>query len=277
MLFSQRLGITPAEKLAQRESMDDDLKNTLWNAILIFYLDRVRFESSYQTTRGSSLSEFIKLLWLHHFKKPIDTIPYKFSDTKKALREFFFSCKWYEALDLLEAISKFGPASQKANFMETCNSYLTRENSAYRFVNEQITEITSKEEIESVEKAISSKFDPMNRHLRAALSLLNDREKPDYRNSIKESISAIEAISKILTNDSKATLGQALKILETDKNLHSAMKSAFSSLYGYTSDANGIRHALLEGSTITKAEAKFMLVICSAFVNYLIELCESTG
>lgn len=49
------------------------------------------------------------------------------------------------------------------------------------------------------------------------------------------------------------------------------MKSAFEKLYGYTSDANGIRHAgNIGGNSSTFEEAKFMLVSCSAFINYLI-------
>ena len=42
-------------------------------------------------------------------------------------------------------------------------------------------------------------------------------------------------------------------------------------LYGYASDKGGIRHAegLFE-SDVTFEEAKFMLVSCSAFINYLI-------
>lgn len=47
-----------------------------------------------------------------------------------------------------------------------------------------------------------------NIHLTKALSLLSDRNKPDYRNSIKESISAVEATCKSLTGIS--TLDKAL-------------------------------------------------------------------
>lgn len=53
--------------------------------------------------------------------------------------------------------------------------------------------------------------------------------------------------------------------------IHAGLKSAFNMLYGYTSDANGIRHAGdIGGPSSTFEEAKFMLVSCSAFVNYLI-------
>ena len=90
----------------------------------------------------------------------------------------------------------------------------------------------------------------------------------DYDNSIKESISAVESKCQILTNSDKATLGKSLKSLAA--NIHPALKDAFEKLYGYTSDANGIRHAngLGEGNS-TFAEAKYMLISCTAFINYL--------
>jgi len=48
-------------------------------------------------------------------------------------------------------------------------------------------------------------------------------------------------------------------------------------LYGYTSDEDGIRHAILNDPELGFAEAKFMVVSCSAFVNYLIAKGEAGG
>ena len=42
-----------------------------------------------------------------------------------------------------------------------------------------------------------------------------------------------------------------------------------SNLYGYTNDADGIRHAMLEQPNLTAADAKYFLISCTAFVNYL--------
>jgi hypothetical protein len=120
-------------------------------------------------------------------------------------------------------------------------------------------------------------FKPVNAHLKKALDLLSDRKKPDYRNSIKESISAVEAICNLITSNTKATLGQALKEIEEKAKLHSALKKAFNSLYGYTSDAEGIRHALLDESSLDFEDAKFMLVSCSGFINYLKVKASKTG
>ena len=138
-------------------------------------------------------------------------------------------------------------------------------------MNKQIVEITADEEIQSIEEAMSntSKLKGVQAHLKTALSLLAIKN-PDFRNSIKESISAVEAISQILTGDEKTTLGAALKTFEEKAILHPALKKSLSSLYGYTSDAEGIRHAMLEEPKLTFNDAKFMLVSCTAFTNYLI-------
>lgn len=96
--------------------------------------------------------------------------------------------------------------------------------------------------------------------------MLSDREAPDYRNSVKESISAVEAVCRSVAGTPTATLGDALKRIP---DVHPAFSRAFSALYGYTSDASGVRHALTNESNVTYADAKFMLVACAAFVSFM--------
>lgn len=76
-------------------------------------------------------------------------------------------------------------------------------------------------------------------HLSAALSLLADRTSPDYRNSIKESISAVEAVASVISRTPNATLGDALKTLKHSIEIHPALEGAFSKMYGYTSNSEG--------------------------------------
>jgi AbiJ N-terminal domain 4 len=209
------------------------------------------------------------------FKYPIDTLAVNSSDKvmkeifSNFIRSWFFKAKWFEVYDLLEFIANFNIK----NLIEASNIFLEREVSAYRFVGSQLTKITSEEEIKEIEDVLNNddKFLNVKRHITKALEHMSDRKNPDYRNSIKESISAVEALCIIITGDQKATLGTALKIIEKNHNLHGSLKNAFSSFYGYTSDSSGIRHALTEDSTdISFDDAKFFLVSCSAFVNYLI-------
>ena len=105
-------------------------------------------------------------------------------------------------------------------------------------------------------------------HLISAAEALN---KGDDRGAIREAIHAVESASKIVSKKPNATLPDCLKILEKEHDLHAALKKAFNSLYGYTSDEKGIRHALLEGDNekVGTDEALFMFSACTAFVSYL--------
>jgi hypothetical protein len=273
MLFSQRNGITPVKSVLQTDSMDDDLRNGLWNVLFSFYW---RYSEEWES---GNIDTIFKSLWHSYFKWPLDTLLDK---RLKTIREYFFNSEWYEVYDFIEFVAQNYPDKRKEgnkNFMGACNSILERELSAYRFVGGRITQITSEEEISEIEEAlrIPEPLRNVRTHLKTALDLLADRKSPDYRNSIKESISAVEAISELIAKNPKATLGQALKEIGKKVSLHPALKSAFSSLYGYTSNADGIRHALLDESNLTYEDAKFMLVSCSAFVNYLNAKASQAG
>ena len=155
---------------------------------------------------------------------------------------------------------------------------MTKELSAYRVIGKKLSRITLDEEIQEIDEALAaSKL--YTSHLDNSLKLLTSRESPDYKNSIKESISAVEAICQLITGDNKATLGRSLKKLETKLGIryHPVLAEAFTKLYGYTSDANGIRHAILGDPHIDYTETKFMLVVCSAFVNYLLTSASEAG
>ena len=156
--------------------------------------------------------------------------------------------------------------------MSILNSEFERLNFAYRIVGREIIEITSKQEIKAIECAIDNSPRNIQIHLNSALEKYAQRPIGDYRNSIKESISAVEAFCREKTGEN--TLGKALKKLESrGLVIHSSLKSAFEKLYVYTNqEETGIRHALMddeENYTPTAEEALFMLISCSAFINYL--------
>lgn len=281
MRFSQRSGIIPIQKVIQIGVIDDDLRNSLWSLLTLFYWNAFnKAKYGFMNKRedyieGSNLEELFKALWLHYFKKPIDTIPILFYNDDGGLgllRTYFFKAKWYEVYDFVEFISAYSSQSEQAAFFIACNEFLERENSGYRFVDGKIIEISSSDEVTEIERAIeqSTPYYGVKQHLSTAIALLSKKDKPDYRNSIKESISAVESLCRTVSKDEKATLGAALKSLEKKGTLHPALKSAFSSLYGYSNDAEGIRHALMEASNLNSADARFMLISCSAFINYVI-------
>ena len=78
-------------------------------------------------------------------------------------------------------------------------------------------------------------------------------------------------MARQLAPDASSTLGPALTSLEETGRLHPALKKAFSNLYGYASDEEGIRHSLIDdaASPAGQDEAVFMLGACASFASYL--------
>ncbi len=276
MRFSERQGHQKVRDQFQLESIDEPLRNGLWNVLKTLVWDKARH--SHGMYRGPWLSDeanpelkrFCDALWFSFFKKPLDELDHSWAKVLAQLRQFFFSCQWFEVYDFVECVAANYRSDRAArfreSFVEACNFVMEREVSAYRFVGDKIVPIAEPEQMDEIDQALERANGPVRAHLRRALDLLADRSAPDYRNSIKESISAVESLVVSVVGE-KGTLGQLIKRLDERAPVHPALRSGYGSLYGYTSDEGGIRHALLEANTITFADAKFFLVVCSAFVN----------
>ncbi|MFX0202812.1 MAG: AbiJ-NTD4 domain-containing protein [Candidatus Hodarchaeota archaeon] len=276
-LFSQRRGIKPEHKVVQIDRMDDELRNSLWNAMFQSLWNHIETNSFSPDYNAPEFEVLFGNYWLFFFKKPEDSRPKDFGKVISELRSYFFGCEWHEAYDFLEFTLKQCPQQFKGNLKKWCNLFLTLENSAFRIVDYDVVEITSQEEIDEIEEALNNPIAGVKAHIKTSIGHLSSREKPDYRNSVKESVCSVEALARAVANEPKATLGELIKTLETHAGIHPALKKAFSALYGYTSDEGGIRHSLLEESSISKSEATFMLISCSAFVNYVLAKCSEHG
>ena len=283
--FSDVHGVAPSNTQVQVEEFDDktrvlmsnhlyDILKELFNDLsMCIYTNAPRNGQLY-----SASSDFCKDILSNVFaQKPRlkEGRIFVWEDVYKLIDEAIEKAPYNEVLDIIWYICDWIKNNYQYhnNFMfKKMNGLFEREYVGYRFVDGLITPITDELEIQEIENASRNLFKGCRAHIHKAVGFLSDREKPDYKNSIKESISAVESICQIITGDSKATLGEALKNLQDNGiAIHPALKKSWSSLYGYTSDEGGIRHAegLFE-SNVTFEEAKYMLVSCCAFVNYLI-------
>lgn len=143
---------------------------------------------------------------------------------------------------------------------------------AYRVVDGQIIGIGTEEQAAAFQRAIahadSTGALPTRTHLVAAGVALRNF---DWAGSVRESIHAVEAMAKRLAPDA-STLGPALAALERKGRLHGGLKAAFTALYGYSSDEEGVRHALVfnKEAQVDEADALFMLGACASFVSYVL-------
>jgi len=271
MLFSERYGYKKINEALLRENMPEHLRTRIWNVFYnqVFVLTGYRHNFLYK--------ELVETIWDGFFKKPLDELHYYPSyHGRDKIKELFFQLSWYEVYDFIEFFARFAWKSWnkdlKKQVLQEINIVLRQERAPYHIINDIVTPLTSEEEIKEIEKALSvpDKFKPVREHLKKALRLMSDRKKPDYENSIKESISALESLVKILTRKEGSLSGLIERL-----DIHQAMKRGFKELYDWTSKEGGIRHGK-SGKSLTPgfAEARYMLITISAFVNYLIEKLE---
>jgi hypothetical protein len=272
--FSQRIGVAKPASVFQKNSADRTLRTDLWNTWYPAYWD-------YDDIRGNSPNDYdyLDLVWkeLLHLRLS-DLRKMSFDAALNVLQQRWFDGDWYECYDILEATLSYETDRRaRHDFVEELNSVLVQDLSAYRFVDGHCVPITTDEEVAAVEAALQTPLSSVQEHVHRAVVCLSNRKDPDFRNSIKESISAVEAICSTIVGKPHATLSKALARIETKIPIHKAQKEAFESLYGYTSDAEGIRHALLDKGTLTADDAKFMLVSCSAFIEFLVSKADQAG
>lgn len=273
MLFSERN--IYKEKPLVLNNISENCKTRILNRFNIFFRMQLNVVSSIY---------ILNILWDRlGYKVDLDLYELENKDIRDFLinkfNRLWYAQQWYTYYDILEIILSFSVSDNKligedekekiSNFKNGVNEIFVEENIGYRIINNQVVNITTEEEINEIEKAMDSVFDSVNDHFEKALSFYSDRKNPDYKNSIKESISAVESMCCIICGE-KVELGKALGRLEKNEiYIHGAMRNGFQSLYGYTSDESGIRHVGIEDKEVTEEDAKFMLVTCSAFVNYL--------
>lgn len=290
--YSDRNGYNPVCNVVQVDDLDDRTRAILSNEVfkiidIVFDLSgKNRFNSENYYNQQFFLKEILSEVFgeINYFK---DSLSWKdvFIKIDNVIRNAVinevldiieFICVWLDSFcdeKRAKACEVYGYCDEQQNdisFFSYINSVFERECIWYRFVNGVIIENIDKTEITAIEEASATEFDGCNIHIKKSTHYLYDRENPDYKNSIKESISAVESICKIIAGDG-ATLGDALKVLEKKRSLNKQLKSAFDKLYSYTNAEGGIRHGEgLFASDVSFEEAKFMLVSCCAFINYLI-------
>lgn len=275
--FSERKKLKSFSDIVQTNNLNERTRNKLFSIIRDIIVELSSCVDGCLDVLIEYIYEELFSLTKAHIPLNYSKIHYDYDKVIDILYDIYSNYEYNEVFDFIEGLIKavnrvdqINPYIYKYEFqvVARCNKTFIEENVNYRIVNNIITDLVSENEIKEIDNVINNKNKVVSNHVEKALELLY--QSKDYDNSIKESISAVEGMCQILTGNDNATLGDCLKKLKD--SIHPAMKDAFLKLYGYTSDANGIRHAngLGEGDS-TFAEAKYMLVSCSSFINYLSE------
>jgi hypothetical protein len=288
MKFSDRIGATKVSLELYIDSIPDSLRNSIWNLILELYTN---------PANGDERRKLCLYLAKNFRKSRVDQVPSRGWEVGEWLQSYYYSLEWYEIYNVVEflvnhhyfilhdhpgnQIDQRRLSSVVKSMENQFNHIFKVERAGYRFIGGILSPITDRVELEAVTMSLhqlnEAKLTGAKDHIQTALELFSLRPSPDYRNSIKESISAVESISKIIGSKDGDGISTALRALSEKANLHGSLRSAFEKLYGFTSDDEGIRHAMIDDPTVGFDEAKYMIVSCSAFCSYLLSKAQSAG
>ncbi|WP_303660649.1 AbiJ-NTD4 domain-containing protein, partial [Bacteroides caecimuris] len=258
--FSQRNGYVEVSTVIIRETLTTPIMNSiqnlfteLWNKytlpLSIFEKLTAEFGRYYLNSRIEGNQ--------HKMINPIHYMDYD-------------DLEWYEKLDVIEWCLDYLYKHLNSDEIHKLdcgiidlNKEFERHRYGYRLVKGTFIETTSNQEIGSIEHAISIANGNVQIHLRQALqSISPSNQTPDFRNSIKESISAVGSFLR--ENFGGQTLGDALNNMQKKRPnlLHRFIVQAIEKLYTYTNQSNtGIRHELLSHDYLPDhSDAIFMLV-----------------
>lgn len=268
-MFSDKYGYAPAKPI-QHECVSDVLRTRIWN---LFYQQEIKSGglSSKRFSQALNGEQTIEEKIADRMGFLIDSANKSTTVEAQLKNSILKTFPWFQIYDFMDIHLSFLLPNDRTKRSAQYNELLEQERSGYRVVNGAVEPITNKHEIDIIESASNSPYPSVNEHLQKALEFYGDRKNPDYENSIKESISAVEAMCCIITSE-RSTLNKAIKKLK-DKgmHIHPCLENAMIQLYAYTCDESGIRHGGIDFTNAPAEDAKYMLVSCSAFVNYLIE------
>ena len=276
--FEQAEGAAPLPTQLQLREASHQLRAALWDR---FYT--LLSKATHQPDFGKSFitrpwSTILKDEHVYRRHRMADDFTDRAAVLVKHTRDVFELGDYIAIFGWLEFVIKH-PACP-TDVADDIEGILRHCRAAYRVIDKSvICPIASDEEHTAIVKAFadlaSTQFNGARAHLRNAASHLTAGH---YADSVRESIHAVEAIGRTL-DQSADMLSKALTKLEQKISIHPAMKKGFTSLYAYTSDEKGIRHALLEDSSakVDEVDALFMLGACAAFVSYLVNKARTNS
>jgi hypothetical protein len=274
--FAERMGVESAPALGLQE-ICEPLRVAVWN-----YCHGWLFPTgSGQWKRYQNLMHVL----YEHLGTPTTSIPHGAFDGRDAIYKWLITATWtgfYGFVELLPFLYGMIQDYRRDERLEearlTINEVLEQHGSPYRMAtNQQLIPLTSEQELAEVRNAAttSGRFQLAAKHISDALAHIARRPEPDYKDSIKQSFCAVESAVWIAIGE-KPRFAVALKKFEEMHALHGSLTQMIDKLHGYASDEEGVRHGATETSPVGEAEARMMLVTCSAIVNYIVRKAEKS-
>lgn len=275
LTFEQAEGLAPLPTQLARTEVSQELRAVLWKYIHK-QIDETADSGSFGYYLGKPWDHLLKEVYVYREHKLIDDFSTGLKPALAGVRQVFERGSYADIYGWLQFVLRIHPSRE---FAERIARILNYCRSPYRIVaDDVICPIGTDEEAATIGKAFAdlkaSGLAGSREHLKSASAELS---AGNFSDSIRESVHAVESVVGVL--EPSGDFGKALAKLESKAKIHGALVAGFKSIYGFSSDEQGIRHPLLDkgAPAVDEVDAMFMLGACSAFISYLINKSRGAG
>ncbi len=281
LTFSQRQGIDPLPERLALGVLPHKSRLYLWDVVHKAFqiYTTVPRRAVYAHVMPSPFLDLLKLAHREFYESPIDEFTDRHDKLAYQYKVTLFDEPYNKVLNLLQCLLRYANNDGlRKNLAKGIDGALRRSYSAYIVADidgkyptimPAVTEQEGQAILGALQGLAERGMAGARTHLLDAGTKIN---AGDWAGSVRDSIHAVESVAVTLDEGASQTLGPALNALEEKGHLHGALKKAFSALYGYASNEEGIRHSLVfqDEADVDDADAVFMLGACASFVSYLL-------
>lgn len=268
--FSQREGLIPLPAAYELEKLSYEVRNE------IKYLLEEELKKYFVYYREQHLPDWQKMLKDWHvqiLKLPVEC--FHLENTRYQLLGVISTNPYNQLLDTLEFFINHKSLANHP-FPNEISNLFEREQVAYLLIEKsknlrifvpRASEVEGMAYLRALDSLDSDSFSGARKNLAEAGYYL---AKKEFDKSVRESIHAVESVIRVLSEKKNIKFSDGLRELNKKLSLHSALGEGFVKLYGFSSDADGIRHSSIEETlSVDEETAIYFLGVCASFVTFL--------
>jgi hypothetical protein len=261
-LFSKRYGLRPTPEGLMYEDVGERARAGL------FHMTRQFFEDYFDLYRA--LCAALRIPWNWNVGNDYQA--------SRAIESLIMNCQWWQFYDICEVLWQ-SLKYKRTNLSEEINTLFREEHLGFEIRDGKVEKIGSgfvDARIEETRYLLKEpEFKGADKHFEKAMKALNARPNPDVENCVKDAVSAIESVGRIIVNDAKALLSDIIKEMAKNKTIPKPLDEAIQKIYAYRGDQPGVAHGLVGTSKVTIDEAEFVLAMSAVIIIYLIKKRQS--
>jgi hypothetical protein len=236
-------------------------------------------EQFFEEKKGYSYSGLYKVLCIAlriPAKRGVGVSPARDFLASLEIEKLIMNCHWWQFYDICEVLWQgLKYKHEMGRLSDEINTLFREEHLGFEFRDGKVEKIGSGFTDARVKEARyllkEPEFKGADKHFEKALKALNTRPNPDVENCIKDAVSAIESVARIMINDEKAMLSNIIKDMAKNGLIPKPLDEAIQKVYAYRGDQPGVAHGLVGTSKVTIHEAEFVLAMSAAIIIYLVK------